>query len=1023
MGQGTHQADHGPAARGRQRGPARARAIVAGLLAGLVLLAGGEAAQARQLEPAAASTGAGTAGAGQPQGLSLAVDFPVAMAPAGARLPADGSDLAADPAVRFGILPNGMRYAIERRNAPAGQVSVRLRLAVGAIHESEDQLGYAHLVEHMAFNGSQAIPEGEMVARLERAGAAFGRDLNATVSDTETIFRIDLPAGDGTGVGEALFILRETASRLTLAPDALQRETGVVLAEIGAAGTPARAAARQAEIAATPDDLAARRSPLGTAASVAAATPDSLRGFYRTWYRPDRAVLVIVGDVDPAAVEAMVRAGFADWGPAVPGPVPVPDNGRWPDAGQTRTVVVPEPALPAQLTVRFLIPEEASRGSLDTAARQSWWDGTRLLEDMLQARLGRAAAAAEAPFSSAAVRVERAANGWELRITVTPVAGRWPLALEAVAGEVRVAATGGFSGDELAVARDGRRAQFERAVRIGPTLQAADRATAIMTDLARNQVTQTPQTRLDGFVRGTASLTPQTLQRRLAGFTGAGRPVIVLTGDPGVAGALPGSAAARWDLAWDGPLDPALAARAPWQRPRFAAPEAAEPGAVVSVETVDGPYPYTRVRFANGVLLVHRASRSTVGSISVRVSVAGGALQLPADRPGLAALLEAGWQGAGLPELNGADAGAVFAGTSVRAATVDIGMAVSTLTVSGIASADAGLQLDLLLAQSQARSLSRPAISTAAARIDAGWPAARSSADGLVRLYGPGLYLDGSARFDDPDRARLAGSAAEPVLAAGETAFGGWMDSAPLTITIVGDIDLGSAIRETARTFAALPPRATQAPPRQWRDVRAWRWRAPGVVRLAHDGPAGQGLVGLAFPTPGEGDVQLARALSLLGRILQLRVTALIREQAGLSYTPLGGWQTLTPVSDHGRLFLQATGHPADLARIAALMVQIVHSLRAAPPTADEIQRALGPMLELRARQRQTNGFWLDRLSPEGLPQPPALRGPGLAALDASYDADLAAVTARDLHRLARRYLRVDRAVQVIAEPARPAIG
>ena len=1024
------------------RGLERARLLAAGMLAGLAVLVPGGGAQARQLEPAAiaittpaapearAGPDGGSSRTSLPQGLNPAVDFPVARAPDGARLPADGSDLAADPAIRFGILPNGLRYAIERRTAPAGQVSVRLRLAVGAIHEGENQLGYAHLVEHMAFNGSQAIPEGEMVARLERAGAAFGRDLNATVSDTETIFRIDLPASGGAGVGEALFILRETASRLTLSPEALAREKGVVLAEIGAATTPARAVAREAEIAATPDDLAARRAPLGTAASVAAATPESLRQFYRAWYRPDRAVLVVVGDVDPAAVEAMIRTGFADWGPALRGPPALPDNGSWPSTARTRSVVVPDPALPLQLTVRFLLPEEGSRGGLDTAARQGWWDGTRLLEDMLQARLGRAAAAPDAAFSSAGVRVERAANGWELRITVTPVAGRWPEGLEAVAGEIRAATLLGFSDDELAVARDGRRAQFERAVRVGPTLQAADRATAIMTDLARNQVTQTPQARLDGFVRGTAGLTPQTLQQRLAGFTGQVRPVIVLTGNPGPAGPLPGSAAARWDLAWDGPLDPALAARAPWQRPRFAAPLATDPGAVVSVETVAGPYPYTRVRFANGVLLVHRASRSTIGSVSIRVSVTGGALQLPADQPGLAALLEAGWQGAGLPELNGAEASAVFAGTSVRAGTVDIGMAVSTLTVAGIASSDTGLQLDLLLAQSRVRALSRPAIVTAAARIDAGWPAARASPDGLVRLYGSGLYLDGSDRFDAPDRARLAASAAEPVLAAGETAFGGWMASAPLTIAIVGDIDLDSAIRETARTFAALPPRATQAPARHWREVRNWRWRAPGAVRLTHDGPGGgqggqggQGLVGLAFPTPGEGDVQLARALSLLGRILQLRVSALIREQAGLSYTPLGGWQTLTPVSDHGRLFLQATGNPADLARIAALMEEIVHSLRDAPPTPDEIQRALGPMLEQRARQRQTNGFWLDRLSPEGLPQPPALRGPGLAALDASYDADLAAVTARDLHRLARRYLRMDRAVRVIVEPRVPALG
>src|SRR5579862_5313984 len=73
------------------------------------------------------------------------------------------SDLKADPNIRFGALPNGMRYAILRNATPPGQASMRLRFDVGSLMERDDQQGLAHFLEHMAFNGSANVPtRGEM---------------------------------------------------------------------------------------------------------------------------------------------------------------------------------------------------------------------------------------------------------------------------------------------------------------------------------------------------------------------------------------------------------------------------------------------------------------------------------------------------------------------------------------------------------------------------------------------------------------------------------------------------------------------------------------------------------------------------------------------------------------------------------------------------------------------------------------------------------------------------------------------
>jgi zinc protease len=103
------------------------------------------------------------------------------------------SDLPPDPAIRFGVLPNGMKFAVARNATPKGEASVRLRIDAGSLSESEAQRGVAHFLEHMAFNGSKAVKEGEMVKILERTGLAFGPDTNAYTNLTETVYQLDLP--------------------------------------------------------------------------------------------------------------------------------------------------------------------------------------------------------------------------------------------------------------------------------------------------------------------------------------------------------------------------------------------------------------------------------------------------------------------------------------------------------------------------------------------------------------------------------------------------------------------------------------------------------------------------------------------------------------------------------------------------------------------------------------------------------------------------------------------------------------
>src|SRR5665213_3050045 len=126
-------------------------------------------------------------------------------------------DLPPDPAMRFGTLPNGLRYVIMKNATPGGQASFRLRFAAGSMDESDSEQGLAHLLEHMAFDGSTHVANGEMIKILERHGLAFGADTNASTSWEETVYKLDLPKADDDTLDASLMLLREVASELNLA--------------------------------------------------------------------------------------------------------------------------------------------------------------------------------------------------------------------------------------------------------------------------------------------------------------------------------------------------------------------------------------------------------------------------------------------------------------------------------------------------------------------------------------------------------------------------------------------------------------------------------------------------------------------------------------------------------------------------------------------------------------------------------------------------------------------------------------
>ncbi len=215
-----------------------------------------------------------------------------------------------DAAVRTGTLPNGLRFFIRQNPRPAMRLSLRLAVKAGSLFETEDQQGLAHFLEHMAFNGSAHFKPGELVSYFERTGARLGPHVNAYTSFDETVYMLELPTDAAEIVSNGLNALADFAGGLTLDPEQVDKERGVVIEEWrGRLGAGSRIGDKQLPVL-YHQSRYAERLPIGKPEILRSAPASRLRAFYDTWYRPDQMAIVAVGDVDPQQLETAIRAAF-----------------------------------------------------------------------------------------------------------------------------------------------------------------------------------------------------------------------------------------------------------------------------------------------------------------------------------------------------------------------------------------------------------------------------------------------------------------------------------------------------------------------------------------------------------------------------------------------------------------------------------------------------------------------------------------------------------------------------------------
>jgi len=906
------------------------------------------------------------------------------------------SDRPVDPAIRWGRLDNGLRYALLRNTEPRGRASLRLAIRVGSIYESENQRGLAHFLEHMAFNGSRHFPAASVVEFFQRLGMEFGGDTNASTGFDRTVYQLELPDTKPQTLREGLMFFADVAGGLNLDPEKINKERGIILSErLARDSVGLRTFLAELEFL-VPDTRFPQRLPIGTEDVIRHASRERFTEFYDAWYRPERMFVVITGDIEPDAVEPLVQEVFsplAARGPALPEP-------------RLGTVTAPE-------SVETSLHPESEAGSVtvalqtvvpyafepDTAALRLHYLPRSLALQMLNRRLDILAKKEGAPFLSGIVGVTEQFDFFRnasIELDCRP--DQWSAALAVAEQELRRALEHGFQPDELAEAVAGMQNYLEQAVRAAATRHSAGLADELVDSLLDRSVPTHPTADLALYTPALDQVRPEdcTAALRAVWNEAPGRKIFV-TGNlslPRASRDISAAYAASRRTAVTPPPRTATAA--------FAYTDFGKAGKVAKTQAVED-LGATLIRFKNGVRLNLKATDFEAGRIRVSVRIGGGTLTQPPGQPGLGLLANVAFTPGGLGKHSVDDLQRLLAGKTIG---LGFGAQDDAFTFSGATNRDdLLLQLQLFCAYLTDPGYRPESLRQVHKGAEQLYARLEHTPDGPLQLEVERLLASGDERFGLPPKDVMLSRSLDELKAWLAPQFA----KGAIEIAIVGDLDPDATIAAVAQTFGALPKRKNK--PDYEKARRVAMPVEPMAKQYAVPTEIPKGIVQLHWPATDSRDARVARRLRLLADVFSDRLRVKIREEMGGTYSPTATTDLSETYPGYGYIVAAATVAPDESRTVADAIRAAAAAMQEDGVTEEELERAKQPLLTALRESARTNPYWLTAVlaSAQEFPQ----------KLDwcRSRYSDIESITPAELSELAKQYLPPARASEFIVLP------
>ncbi len=918
-------------------------------------------------------------------------------------LPAAGLDLDAplpvDPDIRMVELPNGLDLWMREHDTPPDRVGIWMHVDSGSLNETENQRGLAHFLEHMAFNGSEHFPPGELVKYFESLGLRFGQHQNAFTGYDQTTFTLRLPDTEKETISKGMLCMSDFAFRLSLKEEEVAKERGVVLEEIRARKGPDQRIIEKLLPIVLPGSRVARRRPIGKAEVIRQVDRPQVKAYYGKWYRPDNTTLLVVGDVGTDVIEELARKHFASWEPAEDPPREA-DPGVEPYTG-LRTGVVTDPEVTeTDVSAVSVRPLEKVRTVGEFRARLvdrlgNWIANRRLLE-MLQK--------GTAPFQDAEVQKFPFLNACTyIDATATGKPDRWRPMMRALLTELKRARRHGFLAQELSNAKKAVLAAIEQAERTESTRDARSFLREMNGAVARDRKPMSAEQELEltRELIETVSL-EEVAEAFRRNFDPAARLLLVIMPEKEDLPVPP-----EEDLKAVAEEVAAAEVEPPEEKELRESLLEEEPasGKVASREE-EPDLGILSATLGNGFRVHLREMDFKKDQVFIRVVVGGGIIRETSANRGITGLTA---QVLGQPAsdaLSSTQIQDILTGKNVSLSGSPASDALSFSVTSSTEDVEQAFQLAHLM-------LSRPRLEPSAAdrwkeemvqriekrRIDVGDQA-------VERMRS--LLSGGDPRFKFPTRPQVE----ELARPQAQEWLGRLVRNGPVELAVVGDLERGRARELTVKYFGSLPERSRTDP-----ELEALRelTYGEGPLEVTAEVPTitPRAVVITGWRGADWRNVKDRRILQIAGEILTSRLREEIREDRGLTYTIYCHSRAARAYPGTGLFAVYFTADPEKASRAAELARGVVEDLAASGPTEREMATVRKQFANILETSQKEPSYWVSVLSDLDY------RGTRLDDVKKAME-QYTSYTREELMDVLGRYVTPERRLQVIALPTRP---
>ncbi len=912
--------------------------------------------------------------------------------------PHEKSDLLPDPALVFGKLPNGFRYVLMENQKPKDRVSMHLNVQAGSMHETDKQQGLAHFLEHMLFNGSTNFKPGELVKYFQSIGMEFGPDANAHTGFNNTVYDILLPEGDRESLEKGLVVMKDYAEGALLLQSETDRERRIVLAEKRTRDSTSYRIFVSTLNFEFPEARISKRLPLGKEEVLKNANRKHLKEFYNAWYRPEKMILVVVGDFDSKSAASLIEEKFSSLSPRAP-PGIEPDFGEINHEGIKPFYHFEKET--GNTSVCIEVVKKVFRKS-DSVAFQSSLLRENVANRIVQNRLDAMVSKADTPFTSASISSGVFLHQMKYAaIDAESGPENWEKSLSLIEQTLRKAIKYEFTKSELERVKKDFLSELDNAVKKASTRNSRHLARSTVWSLNADRVLMSPEHKKVLFTPLINSLTLKNVHDAFKETWAPEHRLVLVTGN---------KEPANMDT------DPEHQILAAYNRSNMVEvsrpieckpvtfpylPEPEKEGRIIR-RTKIPDVGIVQVDFNNGVRLNLKKTDFEANEVIVNLSFGLGMSAEPLDKPGLAALSTNVINESGLGTLEKDEIERAMAGKNT---TVVFSVGEGCFLFKGTtASQEVALLFQLLYAHLIDPGYREDAYALSMERFRQKYLKLSSSIDGAMVLSGRRFLAGGDKRFGLPAYEGLKKLTLDHVRS--------WIDTSLRTdnieVSVVGDFDVDSVVKIASKYLGSL---SFERSAHVQQLSRLPQFPVNQSLEISVPTEIPKGLVVVAYPTEDLWNISRTRRLAVLADIVSERLREKIREKMGSAYSAFAFNRPSRAYPGYGVFQIMVQVDPREADIVVREVKKIILDLVKDGATQDELSRAIAPTLTSIKDMQRRNGYWLDTVLAGSKKYPQQLDW------SRAIMKDYASITTEDVSFFAKKYLDNNKAATIVVKP------